>query len=203
MSEDDSPTFPQAPPERIELPHGLALVRCDPARAAAAVVAINDSLEHLQPWMAWAAEPATEASIGAFFAASVELWERRKGFEYSIIEPSTDAVVGGSGLLGRIGPRGLEIGYWVHAGWIGRGVATAASRALIDAAFALPGIARIRIQCETANVRSARVPEKLGFRFDGVAPGEGPCDGRPTQVWWLDRADWPSSTTPSGASTSP
>lgn len=192
---DEQPTFRSAPPERIDLPLGLALARCDPARTEVAVTAINESLEHLRPWMAWAAEPATEASIGTFYAAATELWDRRKGFEYSIIDPSSDAVLGGCGLLGRLGPDGLEIGYWVHVDWAGRGVATSAARVLVDAAFAIEGIQRVRIQCEDENVASARVPEKLGFRFQGVGPGEGPCEGRPTQVWLLERADWAAAKT--------
>jgi RimJ/RimL family protein N-acetyltransferase len=194
---DEQPTFRSAPPERIDLPLGLALARCDPARTAAAVTAINESLEHLRPWMAWAAKPATEASIGTFFAAATELWDQRKAFEYSIIEASSQAVIGGCGLLGRLGPDGLEIGYWVHVDWAGRGVATAAARALVDAAFEIEGIQRIRIQCEEKNLASARVPEKLGFRFQGLGPGFGPCEGRPTQIWMLERADWAGATAPS------
>ena len=191
MADDDGPTFPQAPPEHIDLTQGLCLVRCDPERSAAAVRAINESLEHLRPWMAWASEPATEASIGTFLAASVELWDRHRDFGYSIIDAATEDIVGGCGLHGRLGPDGLEVGYWVHVDWTGKGVATDATRALTDAAFALPGIERVRIQCEDGNARSARIPEKLGFRLQGVAiPDGGPCEGRPTQIWMVDRDDW-------------
>lgn len=189
------PRFPAAPPERIDLSSGVALVRCDPARAASAVKAINESLDHLRPWMAWAAQPATEASIGTFFAASAELWDQHRDFGYSIFDTATDEVVGGCGLHGRLGLHGLEIGYWVHVVHSGRGVATAAARALTDAAFALPGIERVRIRCEDGNVRSARVPEKLGYSFRGVTlPPDGPCQGRPTQVWIVERPAWTELT---------
>jgi RimJ/RimL family protein N-acetyltransferase len=191
---DPAPTFPSAPPERIDLGVGVALVRCRAERAAAAVAAINASLEHLQPWMAWAAEPATEAGLASFFAAAEALWDQRRDFGYSIVDPADAVVLGGAGLHGRLDQRGLEIGYWVHVDHIGRGLATAVSRALTDTAFAIHGIERVRITCEDTNVRSARVPEKLEYAFQGVSvPDGGPCAGRPTQAWVVERAAWMTS----------
>ena len=183
--------FADAPPERIDLPGGAALVRCRAARAERAVEAINASLGHLRPWMAWAQEPATIEGITTFFTEAEEAWEARREFGYSIVDQDDSAVLGGCGLHGRLGPAGLEIGYWVHVDHVGRGLATAASRALTDAAFAIPGIERVRIQCEDGNAASARVPAKLGYALQGVTvPEDGPCGGRPTQVWLVERAAW-------------
>jgi len=188
---DPSAVFPSAPPERIDLAEGAALVRCRAERAAAAVVAINTSLEHLGPWMAWASEPATEPAMATFFAAAEALWDERKDFGYSIVDPADELVVGGCGLHGRLGRDGLEIGYWVHVDHAGRGLATAAARALTDAAFAIDGIERVRITCEEHNGRSARVPEKLGYELHGVTVADGgPCEGRSTQGWLIARPTW-------------
>jgi RimJ/RimL family protein N-acetyltransferase len=185
------PVFAAAPPERIELGRGRALVRWSADRATAAAVAINESLEHLRPWMAWAEEPATEAGLAAVFAAGEELWQRRRDFAYSVVEGDEERVVGGCGLHGRLDEHGLEIGYWIHVDRIGRGLATEVSRALTDAAFTIPGIERVRIQCDDANVRSARVPAKLGYALVTVhVPDEGVCEGRSTQVWIVERDDW-------------
>jgi RimJ/RimL family protein N-acetyltransferase len=189
-----TPTFPSAPPERIDLGIGVALVRVRARRAAAAVTAINTSLDHLHPWMAWASEPATEAGLATFFAAAEEHWDRRQDFGYSIVDSADEVVLGGCGLHGRLDQHGLEIGYWVHVDHIGRGLATAASRALTDAAFAIHGIDRVRITCEADNARSARVPEKLGYSFQGLlVPDGGPCAGRSTQSWVMERAAWMTS----------
>lgn len=45
-----------------------------------------------------------------------------------------DEVVGGCGLHRRVGPGGLEIGYWVHAAWTRRGIAAAAGFTRVAAA---------------------------------------------------------------------
>jgi RimJ/RimL family protein N-acetyltransferase len=184
-------TFPSAPPERIPLEGTLAIVRVDPARAAAATTVINESLEHLAPWMAWASEPATEAGMATFMAAGAELWDRCQDFGMSIVDEADGSIVGGTGLHARLGSTGLEIGYWVREDAIGRGIATQVARALTDAAFDIEGIERVRIQCAVDNVRSARVPEKLGYEQVHVGvPDDGPCAGRPTQVWEVERDAW-------------
>ena len=191
MADGEGPVFPAPPPERIDLSHGRALVRVSADRAAAAMVSINESLEHLAPWMAWAAEPATEARLAVVFAAGEELWEQRRDFGFSIVEGREERIVGGCGLHGRLDEHALEIGYWTHVDRAGQGLATEASRALTEAAFAIPGIERVRITCDESNARSARVPEKLGYAFLGVSvPEDGVHAGRATQTWVVERDDW-------------
>lgn len=53
------------------------------------------------------------------------------------------AAVGSCGLHRRVGPGGLEIGYWIHPAVLRRGLATEAARLLTDAAFSVPGIDRV------------------------------------------------------------
>jgi len=92
-----------------------------------------------------------------------------------------DQIVGSAGLHSRVGDGGLEIGYWVHGDWTGRGIATNATAALTDAALALPGIERVEIYHDAANLASGRIPAKLGYARLGerqardlgpAAPGE-------------------------------
>ena len=192
MVESEDPVFSAAPPERIDLPDGAALVRVRPEHAAAATVAINESLDHLAPWMAWAVTPVEEAERAVFFATTEELWNARRDFTYLIVA-SGGSIIGGCGLHGRQGADALDIGYWVHVEHIGRGLATTVSRALTDAAFEIAGVERVRIQCEESNVRSARVPAKLGYVLHGVdVPESGTCAGRSTQDWQMPRERWMS-----------
>ncbi|MGH9085683.1 MAG: GNAT family N-acetyltransferase [Acidimicrobiales bacterium] len=193
MGDEPRPTFAPAPPEHLPLSEGRALVRLRPARTASSVEAINASLDHLAPWMAWASQPATEESVGTFLAEAESGWDEGHDFGYAVVEGSgaDERVVGGCGLHGRIGPNGLEVGYWVAVDRAGHGLATEIARALTDAAFGIAAVERVRICCEEANVRSARVPEKLGYRYLGLeVPEGGPCEGRSTQIWEVERAAW-------------
>ena len=65
--------------------------------------------------------------------------------------------------MARIGPGGLEIGYWVRQAFTRRGLATAAAAALVEQAFRLPGVDRLEIVHDELNVASGGVPRKLGF----------------------------------------
>ncbi len=61
-----------------------------------------------------------------------------------------------------------EIGYWLRQDRQGRGIMTACCRALVEHAFDGMGLNSVRIAVAVANARSRRIPERLGFRIDGV-----------------------------------
>lgn len=160
----------------------------DAERLHAAIVA---SVEHLRPFMPWAAyEPLPLADRVELLQRWAEEWDDATSFGYGMFVG--DEVVGGCGLHPRIGPGGIEIGYWVRVDQAGRGLATRAARLLTDAAFTIDGIDHVEIHHDNANVRSGRVPAKLGYVArreveDGIsAPGD--C-GVSTE-WRMERAAW-------------
>src|SRR5208282_2209205 len=129
--------------------------------------AVTESLDHLRPWMPGAADDTRE-SAAEFLAKSAKDWADGNEYNYAILTDS--ALAGGCGLMARIGPGGLEIGYWVRRAWTRRGLATAASAALVDQAFRLPGVDRVEIVHDELNVASGGVPRKLGFTEIGRRP---------------------------------
>jgi RimJ/RimL family protein N-acetyltransferase len=144
--------------------------------------AVTESLDHLRPWLPWAAGYTRESAAGFLAKVAVD-WTDGAEYNYAII--ADGALAGGCGLMRRIGPGGLEIGYWVHRAWTRRGLATAASAALVQAAFRLPGVDRIEIVHDELNVASAGVPRKLGFTEAGRRPLDPPPPaGTGTGVVW-------------------
>ncbi|HET9719597.1 MAG TPA: GNAT family N-acetyltransferase [Solirubrobacteraceae bacterium] len=182
-------------PDRLPGPDGLVLRRWRPEDAEALAEAVRTSAEHLRPWMPWVAhEPLSVAER----AKLIRSWERdrRRGGDVVLGIFLGGQVAGGCGLHRRLGPGGLEIGYWTHAGFVRRGLATLASALLTDAAFARPEINRVQIRHDKANARSGAVPRRLGFTLleevpDEVqAPGEIgiSCQWQITRDQWLERA---------------
>ena len=129
--------------------------------------AVSESADHLRPWLPWVAGHSRE-SEAEFLAQTARDWESGTAYNYAIL--AEGVLVGGCGLMSRIGPGGLEIGYWVHRDWTRRGLATTASAALVDAAFRLPGVDRIEIVHDELNLASAGVPRKLAFTEVGRRP---------------------------------
>jgi RimJ/RimL family protein N-acetyltransferase len=183
----------ERPDEAIQA-DGLALRRLAPADVESLVGAVNESLEHLRPWMAWAQAPASVESMADFVARADDNWARGAEFQY-LIRNTSGVVVGGCGLHARRGPGVLEIGYWVHVDHLREGIATKAAAELTRAAFALRPVTRVEISCDATNARSAAVPRKLGYRL--VSPESGSDHDAnatpPTIVWAIDRGSSISS----------
>ncbi len=141
------------------------VIRCpEPMDASLLSLAIEQSLDHLLPWMEWAKlEPVS-------FQERIEYLRKVRGnfdlgvdFGYLIFNRSEDMLLGGTGLHTRLGPGAREIGYWIHKDFINQGYATEVSAALTKVAFEIDQVKRVEIHCDPKNVRSASVPKKLGF----------------------------------------
>ncbi|MER5993622.1 GNAT family N-acetyltransferase [Streptomyces viridosporus] len=129
---------------------------------------IRESLEHLVPWMPWASDPPDRQQLADFLARNQEQWQTGEAYAYAIT--SDGAMVGSCGLYRRVGAGGLDVGYWLHPHWTGRGLATAAAAALVRQGFRLPGVDRVEIRHDAANPASAAVARRLGFVEVGRAP---------------------------------
>jgi RimJ/RimL family protein N-acetyltransferase len=107
------------------------------------------------------------------------------------------AVTGSIGLMARIGLGGLEIGYWVRQAFTRRGLATAASAALVGQAFRLPGVDRVEIVHDELNVASGQIPRKLGFTQVERRPLDPPSPGGSSVglVWRLLKTQVPNEVT--------
>jgi len=176
------------PPETLSNA-AVTLRRWRAADAELSYRLVRASLEHLMPTMAWATADYSPDSAADFVARCEANWADGEAFQYAIYMDGEP--VGSAGLMARIGSGGLEIGYWVHPAWTGRGVATSAAAALTDAALALPSIDRVEIHHDVFNPASGRVPAKLGFTFITEVPTDpamiAPSDSGTSRVWRITR----------------
>lgn len=76
-----------------------------------------------------------------------------------------------------------EIGYWIGEEFEGKGLITKAVQAMIRYAFTELGMNRVEILMEVENVRSAAVPERLGFTMEGVKRQGFWVHGQPRDVY--------------------
>lgn len=153
--------------------------------------AIEESLDHLRPWLAWVPfEPVGDEDRARFIMASNEDWEQGGDASYGVFRDGI--VVGGCGLHHRWGPTTLDLGYWIHVDHIGQGYAQELARGLTEAAFGVEGVDRVEIHHDKANARSRAVPLALGFDRGPEQPDEV---GAPAEVgidctWSISRSEW-------------
>ena len=134
-----------------------------PERAPALTEAVVASLPELEQFMDWARPERTSVEEFAdFISRSLHEWESGESHNFHVIETATDELVGNCGLMRRVGPGAIEIGYWIRSDRAGRGYATEAARALVGAAWMLPDVERVEIRFDAANGASAAVAAKTG-----------------------------------------
>jgi RimJ/RimL family protein N-acetyltransferase len=131
--------------------------------------AIKESIEELRPWMPWAQQiPTLEESEIISRQGRVHYLER-SDLRLYLIDKITGQFIGSSGLH-RIDwdVRKFEIGYWVNTRFSGQGYVTEAVEAITSFAINELQANRIEIRCDSRNLRSARIAERLGFTKEGI-----------------------------------
>ena len=179
-------------PELVEH-DGLVLRRWTEADAETVEQIVTANIEHLRPYMPWIAdEPLPIEKRRELERDWEDKWLAGGDVILGIYED--DVAVGGTGLHRRIGPGGLEIGYWVHVDHLGKGIARRASEGLTSMAFTLPDIDRVEIRHDISNAYSRNVPTSLGFTLIGKdAPNRdtrAPAETGVDLVWRVTREEW-------------
>ena len=131
--------------------------------------AVQETFDDLKPWMPWARQmPTLEESETYVRRAQCEFLAR-EDLVMLLFLKGTNTLVGGSGLH-RIDwdiPK-FEIGYWCRKRFQGQGYISESTEAIARFAFGTLGAKRVEIRCDSKNVKSRRVPDRLGFKLEGT-----------------------------------
>ncbi|MHA1234258.1 MAG: GNAT family N-acetyltransferase [Promethearchaeota archaeon] len=146
------------------------VIRCyNPTDALYLQKAIQESVEHLRPWMPWVKDEPEELKVKIerlrTFRASFDLSEN---YVYAVFDPNETELLGGTGLHPRVGSNAFEIGYWINVNHVNKGYATEISAALTKVAFEIEHVNRVEIHCDPKNIKSAAIPKKLGYVFEAT-----------------------------------
>lgn len=156
---------------------GLRPLRADDAPDI--FTAIDTQREHLGRWL-------------PFVAATHRVEQTREVVAAMLADPANPVFTlrVGDAFAGLIGFKSadsttltIEIGYWLRSEYQGRGLMTAAAEALCRMAFGQMGMENVEIKCAAGNLRSNRIPLRLGFRLDRIeVRGEQLADGEFTDL---------------------
>lgn len=151
------------------LPGGAVLRRLTVGDAAALFEVVEADRARLGAWFPWVELTRT--------LDDEERWIRQQRMDPASREGLGiflgDDLVGSAGLMAD--PFGIvgEIGYWIRPDHEGRGIVTEAVRVLLREGFDGMALHRITIRAGTENLRSRAIPERLGFREEGLLRGAG------------------------------
>ncbi len=174
------------------------VLRCwQPQDAPLLKEALEQSREHLLPWMDWAGRIPSDTLQD--YIERIRRWRGQfdlgQDFTYGVFDAQESRALGGCGLHTRLGEGAREIGYWIHKDFINQGLATELSAALTRVAFEVLNMRRVEIHCDSRNVRSAAVPKKLGFQLEATLRKRvrDKDAWRDAMIWTLFAEEYPGS----------
>ena len=134
---------------------------------------VIQNFEHIREWSAWLTDKERQVE-------RTREWIRQNLTRFADNESFTVGIWYNGALAGQIdfanvdrNARKFETGYWLGASFQGKGLVTRACRVLINYAFQELQFNRVEMHCAVENKRSRRIPEKLGFREEGLLRQSG------------------------------
>lgn len=173
----------------------LSLRVLRPQEAGALFSLIQKNRQHLREWLPWVDATRSPIDTRRFLEASYMGYLRGLGFSLGLRWQG--------GLCGVIGfhafdplNRVTSLGYWLAQDFCGQGIMRSSVTACLDYAFHERGMNRLMIRCAVGNERSRRIPQALGFQFEGIQrEAEWLYDHFvDLEVYSMLASDWPGST---------
>jgi ribosomal-protein-serine acetyltransferase len=152
---------------------------------------IERNRERLARWLPWAESQTLEGTRGFIEGRALAAIAQADGFEIGVWWRGRLVGMVGIHAVRRHPWRG-SIGYWLAAEAEGHGLMARAVRAVLAKGFDDLGFERLDIRADVDNARSRALPERLGFRHEGVLR-RAFFDGRryaDQAVYGLLREEW-------------
>ena len=171
------------------------VIRCyQPQDAGLLKTSIDESLEHLLPWMTWAKnEPETIQTKRERLRKYRGQFDLGIDYTFGIFSRDEKELIGSTGLHTRLSGNAREIGYWIGAKHVMQGYATETVKALIKVGFEIEELDRIEIRIIPENIASQRVPKKLAFLYEGTLKNRmADTEGQPRDmmIWTMFKSDY-------------
>jgi [ribosomal protein S5]-alanine N-acetyltransferase len=131
----------------------------------------SESKNFLQPWEPIWPHDLSRAAFRRRITRYAREIERDEGYAFFVFRAVDDRLLGGLNLTNvRRGAASMAVlGYWMGESYAGRGIMTAAVKAVVPLAQKTLGIRRIEAACLPNNFASTRLLEKAGFLREGLA----------------------------------
>jgi ribosomal-protein-serine acetyltransferase len=152
---------------KIQVEDGLYLKSLELKDSEDLLPLVDANRAYLREWLPWLDMTRTIDEMIAFIDSAIRQQSAGLGFQAGIWHQNQ--------IVGVIGYHHLEwanrstcIGYWLAEPFQHRGIMTKACRTLVEYAFEDWHLNRIEIRCAVGNIRSRAIPERLGFKSEGI-----------------------------------
>jgi len=128
---------------------------------------VNDSRSYLREWLPWVDSMKQETDYEPIIEMWLKQFTSHDGFQAGVVYKGK--------IVGMVGFHGIDwansktsVGYWLSEKYQGKGIMTEAVKSLINIAFTEYKLNRVEILCGVKNEKSKAIPERLGFKQEGI-----------------------------------
>ncbi len=127
----------------------------------------NKNRLYLKEWLPWLDTIMKPEDTKAFIELQLQRFSKQEAIHQTIFFKGEIAGVLGFNKIDGINGIG-HIGYWLGKEFTGNGIMTKCVEDLIDLGLSELNLQRIEIRCAVGNIKSRAIPERLGFKKEGV-----------------------------------
>jgi ribosomal-protein-serine acetyltransferase len=128
---------------------------------------LDSNREHLRPWLPWVDLLRQQGDVAKAITVWLQQYANNRGFWAGIWFKGRFC-----GTINHVTVdwpnRSTILAYWLDAAHQGQGIMTACCRAMVLHGFNVWNLNRVGIECATENTRSRAIPERLGFKCEGI-----------------------------------
>ncbi len=129
--------------------------------------AVDESRQHLRPWLRWVDATTRQEHILQFIQRTMQQLHNQEALELGIVH--NRKIIGGIGMHNwDHSLKKAYIGYWIRKEYEGQGIVYRCLQHFIDFLFEKPGLNKIEIHFMPANTRSGALAQRLGCKIEGV-----------------------------------
>ena len=128
---------------------------------------VNDSRSYLREWLPWVDSMKQETDYEPIIEMWLKQFTSHDGFQAGVVYKGK--------IVGMVGFHGIDwanskasVGYWLSEKYQGKGIMTETVKSLINIAFTEYKLNRVEILCGVKNEKSKAIPERLGFKQEGI-----------------------------------
>jgi ribosomal-protein-serine acetyltransferase len=123
--------------------------------------------KELREWLPWVDRTRLREDSAVFIRNALEQHRNCTGLHAGIWQDGR--LAGAIGYVSiDVNNRRAMIGYWLASPYMGRGLMTRACLAMVDVAFNKLLLNKVEIYCAVNNDKSRAIPERLGFKPEGI-----------------------------------
>lgn len=185
--------FRPGPSPEIIVSENLTLKLLNQESAGIIFQAIDHNRHYLRKWLPFVDNTRREEDTEVFISAVQRSSVPKPDIVYEIWHADSFAGLIAIKEVDEWNKR-AELGYWLIPGFEGNGIMTSCCVAIIDFAFSKLGLNRIQVKVGIGNARSSRIPERLGFKFEGNerAGEKFPDHYKDLEVYSMLKKEWSS-----------